>query len=160
MAEGGGAEFRRAGRPDRRHASHHRRREAVDIGSPVPARAQPLHVAAGSRSSTARHLYRLVDASHAWRRDGGRAAGGRKLRLAPARRNVRRARHGGNHARTADHGAAIPRLHGCLPGSGRALTHAGWYVGRSRRASCGSSSALHSSRLCAATRRSQAPFRR
>ena len=41
-----------------------------------------------------------------------RPAGGRELRLAQARRDARRPRHGRNHARPADHGAAIRGLHG------------------------------------------------
>ena len=47
-------------------------------------------------------------------------AGGRDLRLAAARRDAGRPRHGRDHARPADHGAAVRRLHGRLPRPRRA----------------------------------------
>src|SRR5262249_54807301 len=46
-----------------------------------------------------------------------RPGSGRTLPLAEARRNARRPRHGGDDARATDHGAAIRRLHGGVPGS-------------------------------------------
>ena len=48
-----------------------------------------------------------------------RAAGGRDLRLAAARRDAGRPRHGRDHARAADHGRPVRRLHGRLPRPGR-----------------------------------------
>ena len=50
-----------------------------------------------------------------------RPAGGRELRLAQARRDARRPRHGRDHARAADHGAAVRRLHGGVPRSRNAV---------------------------------------
>ena len=65
--------LRRAGRPDRGHAPHPRRRETLDLREPVPACAELLHAAAGPGGAAARHLYRLADASHRRRPHGGRA---------------------------------------------------------------------------------------
>ena len=87
------------------------------------------------------------------------AAGGRELRLAGARRDARRPRHGRDDAGSADHGPAVRRLHGRLPRS-RLVEPARWPApsagcsppgSPSRRASCGSSSALPSSSGSAAT---------
>ena len=66
-------ELRRAGRPDRGHAPHPGRGEALDFGSAISARAQLLHAAAGARGAAARDLYRLADAPHAGRHHGRRA---------------------------------------------------------------------------------------
>ncbi len=44
-------------------------------------------------------------------------AGGRDLRLAPARRDARRPGHGRDDAGAADHGGPVRRLHGRLPRS-------------------------------------------
>ena len=50
-----------------------------------------------------------------------RAAGCPHVRMAQARRNAGWPRHGRDHARTADHGSAVRRLHGRLPRSGLAI---------------------------------------
>ena len=65
------ADLRRAGRPDRGHAAHARRREAVDRPAPVPARPELLHAAARPRGPAAGHLRRLAAARHP-RRPGRR----------------------------------------------------------------------------------------
>ena len=65
--------LRRPGRADRGHAPHPRRGEALGVGEPLPARAQLLHAAAGTRGAAARHLYRLADAPHPRRHHGRRA---------------------------------------------------------------------------------------
>ena len=73
--------LRRTGRPDRGHASHHRRGEEVDRRPAFPAGAELLHAAARPRGPAARHLHRLADAQ-----DQGRAAGRHAVRAArPAR---------------------------------------------------------------------------
>ncbi|CAA9356867.1 MAG: Chromate transport protein ChrA, partial [uncultured Microvirga sp.] len=59
-----------------------------------------------------------------------RPAGGRNLWLAPARRDARRPRHGRDHARPAHHGDAVRRLHGRVPGAGRAQPLRGGDPGR------------------------------
>ncbi len=82
-----------------------------------------------------------------------RAASGRSLRLAATRRNVRRARHGGDDARAADYGAAVRWLHGCLSRPRHAVAARGCrrsaacspHGSRSRRAFSGYFSALPSS---------------
>ena len=97
-----------------------------------------------------------------------RAAGGRALSLGAAARNARWPRHGRDHARPADHGAAVRRLHGRLSRSRRAVADAGGHARRiagdlgdvHARASSGSSSARRSSKPCAATRDWRARCRR
>ena len=95
--------LRRAGRPDRGHASHHRRGEEVDRRAAFPAGAELLHAAARPRGAAARHLHRLADAQ-----DQGRAARRHAVRAAgPARHHgaeldLRAARQG--------HGGAGPVL--------------------------------------------------
>ena len=72
------AVLRRAGRPDRGDASHHRRGEEVDRREPLPAGAELLHAAARPRGAAARHLHRLADAQDQGRpvrRHAVRAAG-------------------------------------------------------------------------------------
>src|SRR3982075_1077405 len=66
-----GSLLRRPGGPDRRDASHHRRREEVDRRTAFPAGIELLHPAARPRGAAARHLYRLAARQEA-RRTGGR----------------------------------------------------------------------------------------
>src|SRR5882672_9887532 len=57
-------QLRRAGRPDRHDAPHRGRREEMDRGVAVPARAELLHAAARARGAETCDLYRLAAA---WR---------------------------------------------------------------------------------------------
>ena len=66
-------QLRRAGGPDRDHASRARRRAALDLGAALPARAQLLHGAARTRGAAARDLHRLAHAPHLGRHRRGRA---------------------------------------------------------------------------------------
>ena len=54
------ADLRRPGRPDRGHAAHPGRREALDRPAAVPVRAVLLHPAARPGGPAARHLRRLA----------------------------------------------------------------------------------------------------
>ena len=66
-------QLRRAGRPDRDHASRAGRAEALDLRAALPACAELLHAAARTRGAAARHLHRLADAPHLGRHRGRRA---------------------------------------------------------------------------------------
>ena len=61
------AQLRRSSRPDRGHAPHSGRGEALDLRGPVPACLELLHASARSRGAATCHLCRLADAQDAWR---------------------------------------------------------------------------------------------
>src|SRR3989344_9446008 len=57
-------QLRRPGRADFHDAPGAGRETPLDLGAPLPARAELLHGAARSRGATTRDIYRLVDARY------------------------------------------------------------------------------------------------
>ena len=81
------ADVRRAGRADRGDAARARRRPALAVAAPLPARAELLHAAARPGGPAARRLHRVAAQRHA-RRDHRRRA----VRAARPGRDARRCR--------------------------------------------------------------------
>ena len=148
-ARAGGAEFAAVGHGRRRQRGRRRqparrgraRSRAADVGPgaarrrrlaalwlvPVGAarrwRSAPRTSSARSRSSSARWRWsRSAAPTRCWPMSRSRPS--RHYRWLQPRRDARRPRHGGDHARSAHHGRPVRRLHGRLPRCRRALAAA------------------------------------